>query len=193
MNRLRASHPMSCDLCPDTLQIVASVHRRCLGARGWTNPDADAGTPSITRLEGSRWRGGRLWSWNRDRRAWGGVDRGAVGARAAATRSPDVERTGLAGDATDSDTRSRHTTANTWVTTLAKTPGRTSLGAHEVSKPRVTVARWRAERIGPITIGAPHRGQCQASVSEDASTRGEPRRSNRRASARRGVRHALAR
>jgi hypothetical protein len=29
--------------------------------------DANAETPSITRLEGSRWRGGRLWSWNRIR------------------------------------------------------------------------------------------------------------------------------
>ena len=35
--------------------------------------DAGAETLSITRLEGSRWRGGRLWSWNQDRpgvRAW---------------------------------------------------------------------------------------------------------------------------
>jgi hypothetical protein len=36
--------------------------------------DANAETPSITRLEGSRWRGGRLWSWNQDRRAWLAVD-----------------------------------------------------------------------------------------------------------------------
>jgi hypothetical protein len=28
---------------------------------------AGAESLSITRLEGSRWRGGRLWSWNRDR------------------------------------------------------------------------------------------------------------------------------
>src|SRR5215213_3400114 len=33
-----------------------------------TAADADAETPSITRLEGSRWRGGRLWSWNQDNR-----------------------------------------------------------------------------------------------------------------------------
>jgi hypothetical protein len=28
--------------------------------------DANAETPSITRLEGSRWRGGRLWSYKPD-------------------------------------------------------------------------------------------------------------------------------
>jgi len=32
-------------------------------------PDVEAEALSITRLEGSRWRGGRLWSWNGDRRA----------------------------------------------------------------------------------------------------------------------------
>ena len=31
-------------------------------------------------------------------------------------------------------------------------------GAHELSKPSVTVARWSAERIGPTIIAAPHRG-----------------------------------
>jgi hypothetical protein len=30
----------------------------------------DAAALSITRLEGSRWRGGRLWSWKWDPRAW---------------------------------------------------------------------------------------------------------------------------
>ena len=33
------------------------------------HPEADAEALSITRLEGSRWRGGRLWSWNQDPRA----------------------------------------------------------------------------------------------------------------------------
>jgi hypothetical protein len=36
--------------------------------------DGDAETPSITRLEGSRWRGGRLWSWNQDLRASASVE-----------------------------------------------------------------------------------------------------------------------
>jgi hypothetical protein len=44
------------------------------------HPDAHAETPSITRLEGSRWRGGRLWSWNQDRRAWTDMDEAAGGA-----------------------------------------------------------------------------------------------------------------
>ena len=44
------------------------------------HPEADAETPSITRLEGSRWRGGRLWSWNQDLCAWNAVDWAAVDA-----------------------------------------------------------------------------------------------------------------
>src|SRR2546429_9838527 len=40
-----------------------------------------------------------------------------------------------------------------------KTPGvARSRGDHEVSKPSVRVAKWRAERIGPMIIGAPHWG-----------------------------------
>jgi hypothetical protein len=44
------------------------------------HPDGHAETPSITRLEGSRWRGGRLWSWKWDLRAPLVVDEEAVGA-----------------------------------------------------------------------------------------------------------------
>ena len=55
-------------------------------------PDADAEALSITRLEGSRWRGGRLWSWNRDRRAWTDVDREAGGAQATAAATWLVAR-----------------------------------------------------------------------------------------------------
>ena len=101
---------------------------------------------------------------------------------------------GSARDATGSHGGSRQTTPETWAVTLAKTPvGTTSLGGHDVSKPSVTEASWSAERIGPITIGAPQRGQCQAGAVEDVSAGTESRRSNRRASARRAVRHALAR
>ena len=78
--------------------------------------------------------------------------------------------------------------------TLAKAPVRAwLLGAHDVSKPSVTVASWRAERMGPMTIGAPHRGQCQAGGVEDVSEGIDAGRSRRRASARRAVRHVLAR
>ena len=85
----------------------------------------------------------------RDPRAWDVVDRGAVGARAAAVRTRQVGRTGPAADATGSHRGSRHTTPDTWATTLAKTPvGTTSLGAHEVSKPSVTVASCAAEGSG---------------------------------------------
>ena len=55
---------------------------------------------------------------------------------------------------------SRHTTAETWTSTLRKPSTLTPMGLvpHEVSKLHVTVARWSAERIGPMIIAAPHRG-----------------------------------
>src|SRR4029453_6604233 len=58
--------------------------------------DAHAETPSITRLEGSRWRGGRLWSWNQDLRAWTGGDQeaGGAGATAAPARRAARVRSG---------------------------------------------------------------------------------------------------
>ena len=116
-----------------------------------------------------------------------------VGAGAATVHAPEVGRRGSVRDAMGWEDGSAHTTPDTWATTLTRTPVGTWLCAHDVSKPTTIVAKWNAERIGPRTIGAPHRGQCQAGVVEDGSTRGEERRSNRRASARRGVRHALAR
>src|SRR5580700_5241448 len=72
-----------------------------------------AETPSITRLEGSRWRGGRLWSWNRDLRAWAVADGRAVGARAAAARTRDVARDGTTAEATGSPQGSKHTAPDT--------------------------------------------------------------------------------
>jgi hypothetical protein len=157
-------------------------------------PEVEAEALSITRLEGSRWRGGRLWSWKQDPGAWSVADRAAVGARAAAARTRQVEGTGAARAAMASHEGSRHTTPDTWATTLAKASVRaTSVGTHEVSKPSVTVASWSAERIGPMTIVAPHRGQCQAGSVEEVSGGRDARRSRRRASARRAVRHALAR
>src|SRR5918995_4691937 len=54
--------------------------------------------------------------------------------------------------------RSTHTSSETWAITLSKTPALTGVGAHELSKLHVTVARWSAERIGPTIIAAPHRG-----------------------------------
>jgi hypothetical protein len=152
-------------------RVVASVDRKCLGAKcGAVVLACCAEALSITRLEGSRWRGGRLWSWNGDRGAWGVIDRGAVDARAAAGRTRQVERAGGVPSATSSHDGSRHTTPDTWAITLAKAPVRAwLLGTHDVSKPSVTVASWRAERMGPMTIGAPHRGQGQAGGVEDVS------------------------
>ena len=165
----------------------ASAHVDRVSAHG------DAEALSITRLEGSRWRGGRLWSWNRDPRACTVVDDGAVGARAAAARAPFVERTGTAPDQTGWDHASRHTFPDTCVTTLTQPAVRTWLDVHEVSKPRVTMARWSPERIGPMTIGAPHCGQRHAGGVEDICAAGAARRSRRRASPSRAVRQALAR
>ena len=173
-----------------SLALIGSASAQSAG-RGL---DVEAEALSITRLEGSRWRGGRLWSWNRDLRAWGVVDRGAVGGRAAAARTRRVERTGRGLEATGSHDGLRHTAPDTWATTLAKTSVKaTSLGAHEVSKPSVTVASWSAERIEPMTIVAPHRGQYQAGRVEGVFDGRDARRRRLRASARRAVRHALAR
>jgi hypothetical protein len=98
------------------------------------------------------------------------VDRGAGDARAAAARTRQVERAGRVPGATSSHDGSRHTTPDTWAITWAKARVRAwLLGTHDVSKPRVTVASWRAERIRPMTIGAPHCGQCQAGGVEDVS------------------------
>jgi hypothetical protein len=156
--------------------------------------DVEAEALSITRLEGSRWRGGRLWSWNRDRRAWSVVDREAVGVRATAACTPDVERTGPTGDETGSSNGSRHTTPDTRATTLVQTPVKMPLvEVHEVSKPSVTMVSWSPEMIGPMIIGAPHRGQCQAGGGEGVCADGAARWSRRRASTRRAVRQALAR
>ena len=64
------------------------------------------------------------------------------------------------GDVTGCRERSRHTTAETWATTSTMTPILTrGLRGHEVSKPSMTDARWKAERIGPTIMAAPHRGQ----------------------------------
>ena len=117
-----------------------------------------------------------------------------VDARAATVRTQEVGRTGSALDVTASESGLSHTTPDTWVTTLTRmTVGTTWMGTHDVSKPRVTVASWRAERRRRMTIGAPHRGQCQAGVAEDVSEGGDARCSRRRASARCAVRQVLAR
>ena len=98
------------------------------------------------------------------------VDRWAVDARATAARTRQVERAGWVLGATSSHDGSRHTTPDTWAITLAKPSVRAwLLSTHDVSKPSVTVASWRAERMGPMTIGAPHRGQCQGGGVEDVS------------------------
>jgi len=119
---------------------------------------ADAEALSITRLEGSRWRGGRLWSWNRDPRTWTDLDRGAGGARARGARTRGVARARVSGAARCSIGGATHTSPETWTITLSKTPTLTGEGAHELSKLHVTVTRWSAERIGPTIIAAPHRG-----------------------------------
>jgi hypothetical protein len=104
-------------------------------------PDANAETPSITRLEGSRWRGGRLWSWNRDLQAWTGVDREAGGARATAAPTRLVARAAASAAARCSIGGPTRTSLETWAITLSKTPALTGVGAHELSKHQITVAR----------------------------------------------------
>ena len=124
--------------------------------------DADAEALSITRLEGSRWRGGRLWSWNRDLRAWGGVDAGAGGARATAARTPDVERAGTPvrrrGGQDDRGTPLRTRGRPRW----RRRRSRGCCWRFMSCRSRTCHVSWSPERIGPMIIGAPHRGQCQA-------------------------------
>ena len=60
---------------------------------------------------------------------------------------------------------SRHTISETWMTTSMRARWvRREVGGHEVSKPRVIVVSWSAERIGPRIIAAPHRGHAHVAV-----------------------------
>jgi hypothetical protein len=89
-NLIGAAHVTSNDIPPQkSFAFIGSDSAR----DGGVHFDVDAEALSITRLEGSRWRGGRLWSWKWDPRAWAAVDRGAVGARAATARTRLVART----------------------------------------------------------------------------------------------------
>lgn len=54
---------------------------------------------------------------------------------------------------------------------------------HEVSKTKVARASCRAVRMGPTTMGAPHRGQYHSGAVEGASAGGGVRRSKRLARA----------
>jgi len=83
-------------------------------------PDVEAEALSITRLEGSRWRGGRLWSWNGDRRACD-VAHVTVGAGAATGRALRVGRTASALSAAGADDRSMQPT-NRWLTNDRRRP-----------------------------------------------------------------------
>ena len=121
-------------------------------------PDARAESPSITRLEGSRWRGGRLWSWNRDPRAWTGGDRATGGARATAGLIWLVVWAPGSLGARCAISGLTHTPPETWITTLLQVLAPTVADAHEVSKPQVRDGRCSAERIGPMIIAAPQCG-----------------------------------
>jgi hypothetical protein len=86
------------------------------------------------------------------------VDREAGGAGATAALTPLVARAPVDAAVGGSSGGSTRTSPETWATTLLKTPALTGVGAHELSKLQVTLARWSAERIGPTIIAAPHRG-----------------------------------
>ena len=66
-------------------------------------------------------------------------------------RTAQVARTAARTDGLVLDRGSRHTAPDAWVTASTKPPIVTAWpGTHEVSTPMVTVARPRAERIGPM-------------------------------------------
>src|SRR4051794_38856107 len=92
--------------------------------------------------------------------AWPVVDQGSVGVRAAAGRVRWMAPSDTSSDVTACRAGLRHTTPETWATTSTRMPVVTKeLGDHEVSKPSMTDARRRAERIGPTVMAAPYRGQ----------------------------------
>ena len=66
----------------------------------------------------------------------------AVGARAATVHALQVERTDWTREVVGSEDGLTRTTPVTWATTSTRTPvGTTSVDAHDVSKPMVTVAK----------------------------------------------------
>src|SRR5713101_3276284 len=75
----------------------------------------------------------------------------------------DTRACGRWGDGTGSvQPGSRHTISETWVTTSTRARRvKRAVGGHEVSKPKVIVVSWSAERIGPRIIVAPQRGHAQ--------------------------------
>ena len=86
----------------------------------------------------------------------------AVDARAAAARTRSGERAIGRRTIRCWFLDSSHTSPDTWVGTLMKTPVIARLvGRHDVSKPKAAVASWSAERMGPTIIAAPHRGHAQ--------------------------------
>jgi hypothetical protein len=52
----------------------------------------------------------------------------------------------------------RHTDPERWLATLRTLPVVTRSVGHEVSKPKAAGASWKAERMGPTIMAAPHRG-----------------------------------
>ena len=151
--------------------------------------DADAEALSITRLEGSRWRGGRLWSHE--------LGSGSVKeseARPSALRIDARMSMSSVVDRAHGDTNARRASESThgycsvwapvgWLPVLAARVGR-----HDVSKMKDTRASWCALRMGPRTIGAPQFGQDHAGVAGTALVSVAHCRSNRRASVSRAVR-----
>ena len=92
---------------------------------------------------------------------------------------------------------STRTAPETWTITWSKTSAVTGVGAHELSKLPVTVARWSAERMGPTIIAAPHRGHARVAraggVSVVAGADGEGVVRTVRARATRATRQVFAR
>jgi len=176
-----------------SLALIGSASAR----DGEVSPDGDAEALSITRLEGSRWRGGRLWSHKLGSPTGACAERTAAAAiaiaaavprgdRAAARGSVDGGNEPHAGDKADVDAR-----VLAHITRAAVIPTRSV--HHEVSKPSPALTSCRAVSMGPMTIGAPHRGQHHVAAVGGAFASGRVRRSRRRARVSRAVRQALAR
>ena len=151
--------------------------------------DADAESLSITRLEGSRWRGGRLWSRELGSESVSGSESRPSALWIDVSRSVSLRVHGARGEKTPGDiSGSRHGYRGVWAHVGWMPVLVARMGRHDVSKMKHTRASWCALRMGPRTIGAPQRGQDHADVAARMRVRNERCRSNRRASVSRAVR-----
>ena len=157
---------------------------------------------SITGLEGSRFAGDALWSYQhklgalrrrdemreRDRSGWNRGQRPA-------SRQCDDRQQGFGREQTRQVRRCGHTTAESCPGRSESRETKATHTDHEVSKNMHRKANWRAVRFGPICIEPPQRGQHQVATTAGAVAvfRAGAKPNSLRPSASRAVRQGVAR